>query len=140
MNNQTIIEIPITPVPASRPRVTRFSTYYGKKHTQYIKDVQGILLAIQKPQKPSDELVMLNTTYCLPLPKSMSKKKRLEKDSQFCEKNIDLDNLDKLFWDSVLTGTFIKDDCQIVMNTNKKIWTAEPVGYTLCVLEFIDKE
>jgi len=32
------LSIPISPVPASRPRVTRWATYYGKRHTQYVKD------------------------------------------------------------------------------------------------------
>jgi len=32
------LKIPLTPVPASRPRVTKWGTYYGKRYTQYQKD------------------------------------------------------------------------------------------------------
>jgi|13_taG_2_1085334.scaffolds.fasta_scaffold103508_2 Holliday junction resolvase RusA-like endonuclease len=30
--------IPVPPVPASRPKVARFGTYYSKRHQQYVKD------------------------------------------------------------------------------------------------------
>ena len=30
--------IPVAPVPASRPKVARFGTYYSKRHQQYVKD------------------------------------------------------------------------------------------------------
>lgn len=138
MIEEYTIEVNLTPVPAGRPRVSRFSTYYPKKHSQYVKDVTslGFKCSPQKPHKPLETMVTVNTTYAIPLPKSMSKKKRIELDGSFCGKKIDLDNTDKLFWDCVLVdGGILKDDSQIVMSESKKIWTTEPVGYTLCIIK-----
>lgn len=140
MIEEYTIEVDITPVPASRPRVTRWSTYYGKKHTQYVKDVStlGFKCTPEKPQDPLETIIMVNTTYALPLPKSMPKKRRIELDGSFCDKNIDLDNLNKLFWDSVLVdGGIIKDDSQIVISESKKIWTCDDNGYTMCVIRIL---
>ena len=132
------IKVNITPTPGGRPRVTRWSTFYPKKHTQYIKDAakQGFICTPTRPKTPLETIVSINTTYVLPLPKSTSKKKRLEMHGMFCEKHIDLDNLDKIFWDEILVkGKIIKDDCQIVMNSSKKIWTSGTVGFTQCNVE-----
>jgi len=131
------INVNITPVPASRPRVTRYGVYYGKNHTQYVKDVtkQGFKCTPDKPKTALTGLVSVNTVYCLPLPKSMSRKRRLEKDGQFCEKHVDLDNLTKLVWDCILVdGGIIEDDSQIVEMSAKKIWTNNTIGYTKCTI------
>lgn len=42
---QKFITIDIPPVVASRPRVTRWGVYYGKKYTQWMKDVENLLQA-----------------------------------------------------------------------------------------------
>lgn len=126
------IETNITPVPAGRPRVTRYNTYYPKRHTRYTKEVTFT----GKPKQPIESMVSVNTTYAIPLPKSMSKKKRIELDASPCDKHIDLDNLNKLFYDCVLVdGGVIKDDSLIVIETSKKIWTSDDEGYTLCIIE-----
>lgn len=39
----TTIIIDIPPVVASRPRVTRWGTYYGKKYTQWRKDAEQVI-------------------------------------------------------------------------------------------------
>lgn len=135
------ITVNLTPVPASRPRHSRFGgIHYSKSHHQYQDDLYktGIECNIDVPDSPHTEHFSINTTYVIPLPKNTSKKRKLELDGSFCDKKIDLDNLDKLFWDEVITGTFLEDDNQIVMGSNKKIWTSEPVGYTFCILEKID--
>ena len=40
------LDIPIDPVPASRPRVSRWGTYYGKKYTTFRKDVEKFLKGV----------------------------------------------------------------------------------------------
>lgn len=114
------IKIPLTPVPASRPRVTRWGVYYGKSHVQFVKDVQPF---INKLVNPLEGIFKVDITYIIPLPKSTSKKNLDLKHDTFCEKNGDLDNLDKLVWDEIITGNFIKDDRFIVDGNHRKVWT-----------------
>lgn len=135
------IKVNLTPKPASRPRFRRGGgIHYGKSHVQYQDDLykMGIECDVALPETAHTGQFSINTTYVLPLPKNTSKKQREALDGAFCDKHIDLDNMDKIFWDEVITGSFINDDSQIVMNTNKKIWTAEPEGYTFCILEEIN--
>ena len=132
------IKVNITPVPASRPRVTRYGVYYGKNHTQYIKDVakQGFRCTPCKPKTPLTGLLSVKMVYHIPLAKNTSKKNKLEKNKKPCEKHVDLDNLTKLFWDCVLVdGKIIADDSQIVSSSSKKIWTSDPIGFTECIFK-----
>lgn len=123
--------IPITPTPASRPRVTRWSTYYGKSYTQYKKDVSNWLLTCkEKPQKAHTGLFYVELIHYLPLPKSTSKKAKIELDGTYCDKNYDLDNLRKAVEDNVLNGIFIEDDRYIVSNRSEKYWTSKDTGWT----------
>jgi len=134
------IKVNITPVPASRPRVTRYGVYYGKNHTQYIKDVakQGFRCTPCKPKTPLTGLLSVKMVYHIPLAKNTSKKNKLEKNKKPCEKHVDLDNLTKLFWDCVLVdGQIIADDSQIVSSSSKKIWTSDPIGFTECIIKEI---
>lgn len=44
------IWVPVEPVPASRPRVTRWGVYYGKRYTRFRKEVSAILGRMDLPK------------------------------------------------------------------------------------------
>jgi len=129
--NQIDLLFNISPVPASRPRVTRWGTYYGKKYKQF-KLEMGVLL-IDSDKKNSvnpvtwlDGLISADMTFFVPMAKSWSNKKKSSKNGQFCDNNSDLDNYEKAILDS-LNGIYFHDDRQIVKQKSKKIWADQ--GY-----------
>ena len=121
------ITLPLNPVPASRPRVTRYGVYYGKKNTQFIKDVKDLYLtkALVAPSEKLQGLVDVDATYYCAIAKSTSMKKKYELHNTYCDKKIDLDNLDKLTRDEIISR-YIEDDCFIVKSSSRKFWSTEP--------------
>lgn len=111
----------IDPVPASRPRVTQYGTYYSEKYDQFRKDMAKLLLGARK--KLYAEPLKLDVTFSITIPKSYSQKKRDEMDGTYCVSNIDLDNLEKALYDS-MNGVVYEDDKQIVEHTTRKKWVA----------------
>ena len=113
----------ISPVPASRPRVTRYGTYIAKTYAQYRKEMckQVDDLSIKKFTNP----IYVETTFYMPIPKSLSIKKRNLLNGTFCDVGGDMDNLLKALWDS-LNGYAYVDDKQIVWSQEKKIYSFEP--------------
>ncbi len=127
--NQIDLLFNISPVPASRPRVTRWGTYYGKKYKQF-KLEMGVLL-IDSDKKNSvnpvtwlDGLISADMTFFVPMAKSWSNKKKSSKNGQFCDNNSDLDNYEKAILDS-LNGIYFHDDKQIVQQSSQKIWAEQ---------------
>lgn len=116
--------IKIDPVPASRPRVARYGTYYLPKYTQYRKDLAKQLSCLKKVEGIYNQLLMFNIRFVMPLPKSATKKTKAELVGQFCGANIDLDNLEKALYDA-MNGVIFADDKQVVQHTVEKIWGLE---------------
>ncbi len=110
--------IPIIPQSKLRPRFARMGrfvkTYTPKKTREYEK----LLLAKALPFKPQEIFtgpIQVKLSFGMPIPKSFSKKKRLEAISGELAhtKTPDLDNIIKGVFDS-LNGIFFKDDKQII--------------------------
>ncbi len=116
----------INPVPASRPRVSRWSTYYPKKYTKFKKDMEA--LTSEMETTPSEKLVSVELKFGIMIPKSWSKKKREELNNTYCSNNSDIDNYIKAILDS-LNGIVYIDDKQVVELFAKKIYSEE--GYIL---------
>ena len=98
--------VPIAPVPASRPKVARFGTYYSKRHQNYMKSFASFI-----------EVMQPRWVY-------LDKKKRLFVIIEFaCERpkkpthpipRYDIDNLMKLPLDCMTSSDiFWRDDSQI---------------------------
>ena len=126
MNSTIGLILNINPVPASRPRVTRWGTFYGKKYKQFKLEMGLLLIDSDKtnsvnPTKWLEGLISADMTFFVPIPKSWSKKKKSSKNGQFCDNNADLDNYEKAILDS-LSGIFFYDDRQIVKQKSQKIW------------------
>lgn len=114
------ITFDIDPVPASRPRVTRWGTYYPEKYTQFRKDMAKMLLKAQQKELYTGAL-KTDVVFYIPIPKSKSKKQRAEMNGAFCVSNMDLDNLEKALYDS-MNGVIYEDDKQIVQHLTRKVW------------------
>ena len=116
----------INPVPASRPRVSRWSTYYPKKYTKFKKDMEALTSEIETT--PSEKLVSVELEFRIMMPKSFSKKKKQGLNNTYCSNNSDIDNYIKAILDS-LNGVFYIDDKQVVEIFARKIYGDE--GYIL---------
>jgi Holliday junction resolvase RusA-like endonuclease len=131
MKNTINLTFNISPVPASRPRVTRWGTFYGKKYKQFKLEMGLLLIDSDKnnsinPVTWLEGLISADMTFFVPMAKSWSKKKKASKNGQFCDNNADLDNYEKSILDS-LSGIYFHDDRQIVKQKSKKIWADQ--GY-----------
>ena len=97
--------VPIDPVPASRPKVARYGTYYSKRHQQYIKD-WTTWFSYAKPcwfYLGTERLVVSLEFVCL-------KPRTTKRESP----RHDIDNLVKLPLDCMTSSDiFWKDDVQI---------------------------
>jgi len=71
--------------------------------------------------------VSIVTTFFMPIPKSLSIKKQVALNGKYHIKKVDLDNLEKAFFDViVMSGVIIKDDCQIAYSESNKIYSDNP--------------
>ena len=113
----------IAPVVASRPRVTRWSTFFPKKYSQFKLDM--IELTKDITFIPTDTLLYAQITFFVQMPKSWSKKKKFEKGGKFCDNNADIDNYCKAILDS-LEGVYFENDKQIVMIKAMKYYAHNP--------------
>ncbi len=106
------------PVPASRPRVTRWGVYYGKRYTEYRIEMhatieQAIGEAKAEGILPLDSTIIVAQLYEIKKPKTT----KLE------YPNPDLDNLTKSLWDALQSHGVIQDDKQILASIETKRWT-----------------
>ena len=117
------VQFDINPVPASRPRVTRWATYYGKKYSKFKED----MIEMTKNTKviPLEGNIYAKLRFNIQIPKSWSKKKKEAKNGAYCDNHADIDNYCKSILDS-LNGVYYKDDRQIVMLKATMIWSDIP--------------
>jgi Holliday junction resolvase RusA-like endonuclease len=113
----------VAPVPASRARVTRWSTFFPKKYTQFKEDMK---IALGDTHiTPSKKLIYAQLDFFVHIPKSWSKKKKALKNGRYCDNNADIDNYIKAILDS-LEGTYYENDNQIVMIRGRKFYSETP--------------
>jgi Holliday junction resolvase RusA-like endonuclease len=113
----------VLPVPASRPRVTRWSTYFPKKYTSFKADMNIALKDIHFI--PTKELLYVKVDFYVAIPKSWSKKKTIASDGKVCDNNADIDNYCKAILDS-LEGVYYENDKQIAMIRARKYYSTNP--------------
>ena len=113
----------INPVPAARPRVSRWSTYYPKKYTRFKKEMEA--LTGELDTTPCENQVVVSLRFKIKIPQSWSKKKRLERENTYCNNNSDIDNYIKAMLDS-LNGVYFIDDRQVVEIFASKKYSNEP--------------
>lgn len=116
--------IKITPIPAPRPRFSKYGTYNPAKYTNYKKALAMHLKALDLAKIQGGPLSLCVRFY-LPIPASLSKKKRLELDGKDHIKKPDLDNLLKAFKDSA-NEILWSDDSQVSNTYSSKEYSLEP--------------
>ena len=124
----------INPVPAARPRVSRWSTYYPKKYTQFKKDMNA--LTSELDIVPFEGLLSVDIGFFIGMPNSWSKKKKQSLDARYCDNNADVDNYLKAILDSLNEVVYV-DDRQIVEISARKIYSSKPC--IKCKFKIIDK-
>ena len=118
MDNPIVFNI--APVVASRPRVTRWGTYFAKKYNTFREEFAELLADYKAI--PVDGLLSVRLDFYVQLPKSLSNKKKLEKEGKHCDNNADIDNYVKATLDS-LEGHYYENDKQIVIIRARKYWS-----------------
>ena len=112
----------IAPVPAARPRVTRWSTFFPKKYTQFRKDFALILDELDV--ELAEGLLYAKLDFFMQIPKSWSNKKKLAKEGKYADNNVDVDNLVKACLDSC-EGVFYENDKQVAMIRARKFYSVD---------------
>lgn len=103
----TRIWVPIEPMGAPRPRVTRYGTYNDPKYTKY----KQIISLISRPQcKVSEKPISMQIEFFFTIPKSWTKKKK--ESALWHTSKPDSDNLIKGVKDA-LNGIAYLDDAQV---------------------------
>ena len=118
MDNPIIFNI--APVVASRARVTRWGTYFPKKYATFREEFAELLSDYKAI--PVSGLLSVRLDFYVQLPKSMSNKKKLEKEGKHCDNNADIDNYIKATLDG-LEGHYYENDKQIVIIRGRKYWS-----------------
>jgi Holliday junction resolvase RusA-like endonuclease len=126
------LEIPFEVTSASRPRVTRYGTFYSKNYEAFRK-VVGEWLDKQKIIKLNGAL-SFKVIFLMPIPKSWSNKKKEASKETYCISHKDIDNMQKAIFD-VLQGKAFDDDCQIAHIEATKMWTAGPGHISITIEE-----
>lgn len=127
--NYTVVGIP---KPQARPKVFHRTLKNGKNFVStYSPKTDWFHLVYTESLKIKNSLknrlsgaLELNLTFCMPIPKSISKKKRA--DLHYVTKKPDVDNLAKAVMDAINNVGIWEDDSQISVLRVSKIYSEEP--------------
>jgi Holliday junction resolvase RusA-like endonuclease len=103
---------PISPVAASRPRVSRHGAYFTGPYKQFRKDMADLCAEIFYDWEPLEGLLSVDLELYIKQPKK----------TKLLVPRADNDNFEKAIWDS-LNGYLWVDDTQIVENYTIKHWS-----------------
>jgi len=107
------IVLDVVPVPASRPRVSKWGTYYGKTYKAFRKAMEKELSGWEDP--PIAGALIVDVTFHCKTPKKPTK----------LWPRGDIDNYLKALFDS-LNGIVWGDDDQIIMAVGSKVYADNP--------------
>ncbi len=121
------IRLNIQPIPASRPRVTRWGVFYSKRYTAFRKEAVGVVSGIESP--PDTPLPFLK-----PLEVWAVFNVRRPKTSKLKYPSPDVDNYLKAALD-ILNGVVWADDKLIIKLHGEKRWAKDEPSIELKVTE-----
>jgi Holliday junction resolvase RusA-like endonuclease len=120
------IIIPGDPIPKHRPRFTRHGRTYSDQ-SEIMKNVSMIISSQHNANKPYKNPVKLSAVFFMPIPKSISKKKKSMINGTPHIKKPDIDNLLKFYCDCMVkSGNIIIDDSVIAEIYATKIYSLCP--------------
>ena len=124
----TEIVVPITPVPASRPRVKRNGTvYYSKRYTQFRKDMERFWKMHNSKIFAKSIPLAVDISLEIPLPKSIRSVNRGKISGTPHIGSTDIDNIFKGILDS-MNGIIFEDDASVWKLSGTKRWTSAQNG------------
>ena len=126
--------IPLTvlgqPVPASRPRVSKWGTYYGKNYTRWRKTAEEALEELKETH--AEPVAVMTRIVCL---KPKTTKRAYPRG--------DNDNFEKSIWDAVTKSKAAwNDDDQVILNITTKQYTTneDDAGFYVDIFLLEDNE
>lgn len=118
--------VPGVPVPQSRPRFTRQGRAYDTAACKaYKREVAKAAKVAMSGREPLRGAIACYMIFYMPIPKSLSRKKRQELTGDFMIKKPDTDNLAKAVLDGCC-GIVYADDAQVATLYAKKVYGEEP--------------
>jgi len=124
--DKTIITIPGNPIPLKRPRLGRYHTYDSQAEIK--EAVHWIVKSQAEDEPPPTGPIDIEISFFMPIPRSMSKKKKASLPGQPHIKRPDIDNLIKFYLD-VCNKTLYEDDAQIYTLKAIKTYSNDPHTY-----------
>ena len=112
------LQLEQNPVPASRPRVTRWGVYYGKKYTEYRKGA-GIAIASAVKEAQAEGFLPINSALMIAQLFEAERPRTTKLDFP----SWDVDNANKALWEALQEHGVIKDDKNILASIEMKRWT-----------------
>lgn len=130
------LKLKMKPIAKARPRLGKYGTYTPKTTVDYEKAVQLAYQNKFKKEKPFEKPVQMEINFYFQVPKSYTKKQRLqfEEGDKPHTKKPDLDNLVKAVTDA-LNGFAYKDDSQIYSMVIQKWETLEESNIEIKIQE-----
>lgn len=113
------------PVPQSRPRVSRYGTYYPAKVKAYREYIATVAKTAMRGREPLQGALEMSCTFFFVPPKSTPKKTLSAMYGTYHTKKPDADNLVKCVQDS-LNGICYVDDAQIAVLNARKYYADKP--------------
>ena len=110
MTSISKIVLPVEPVPASRPRVSKWGTYYGKRYTQFRKDAKAALDELSLGD-PLTGLLSVHLEFYCKRPKTTKRDRPRGDVDNYCKGILDSCN-----------GVVFEDDDQIIKLSAKKFY------------------
>lgn len=118
------------PVPASRPRVSKFGTYYGKRYKAFRKAFQQEVAEFRKGFRPlTADRLNASVVFCVPRPKT----------TKLVVPRGDIDNYVKALFDGCNELVW-RDDTQVTGLHAQKMWSDNHQGYMTLDVEEIPDE
>lgn len=121
------LKIPVEPMGAVRmTRRGKFTSKSAHKYLSYKNTIKWHVLKQVKHREPLEGPLSVDVLFCMPIPKSWSKKKQRESVGGYHMKKPDADNLIKGVFDS-LNKIVWQDDNQVAKMSAMKLYAEIPM-------------